>query len=102
MRRIVRRPPRPNDQPGPTAGSAVSETAETPSRPHPDHDPGAADTSPDWAGAEILMPQPKRLISLRIDAEVLDWFQDGGKGYQTRMNAVLRAFMLARKGRQAP
>lgn len=35
---------------------------------------------------------PKRSISLRVDADVLDWFKEQGSGYQTRMNAVLRAF----------
>ena len=40
-----------------------------------------------------LMPEPqKRSISLRVDADVLDWFKKQGSGYQTRMNAVLRAF----------
>ena len=34
---------------------------------------------------------PKASISLRIDADVLEWFKSGA-GYQTRMNAVLRAF----------
>jgi uncharacterized protein (DUF4415 family) len=36
--------------------------------------------------------QAKRSISLRVDAEVLAWFQAQGPGYQTRMNAVLKAF----------
>jgi uncharacterized protein (DUF4415 family) len=35
---------------------------------------------------------PKTSISLRVDVEVLDWFKSQGRGYQTRMNAVLRAF----------
>jgi uncharacterized protein (DUF4415 family) len=35
---------------------------------------------------------PKASISLRLDQEVLDWFKSQGPGYQTRMNAVLRAF----------
>ncbi len=35
---------------------------------------------------------PKSSISLRVDREVLDWFKAQGPGYQTRMNAVLRAF----------
>ena len=35
---------------------------------------------------------PKTSISLRVDREVLDWFKAQGPGYQTRMNAVLRAF----------
>jgi uncharacterized protein (DUF4415 family) len=37
----------------------------------------------------------KAAISLRLDAEVLDWFKAQGPGYQTRINAVLRAFMEA-------
>ena len=32
-------------------------------------------------------------LSLRIDPEVLAYFKAGGKGYQTRMNAVLRSYM---------
>lgn len=35
---------------------------------------------------------PKTSIALRIDADVLEWFKSQGPGYQTRMNAVLRAF----------
>jgi uncharacterized protein (DUF4415 family) len=41
-----------------------------------------------------LVP-PKTSISLRIDADVLEWFKLSGCGYQTRMNAVLRAFKEA-------
>ncbi len=37
----------------------------------------------------------KAAISLRLDADVLDWFKAQGGGYQTRMNAVLRAYMEA-------
>ena len=35
---------------------------------------------------------PKELVSLRIDADVLKWFKASGAGYQTRINAVLRAY----------
>jgi uncharacterized protein (DUF4415 family) len=35
---------------------------------------------------------PKASISLRVDADVLEWVRAGGTGYQSRMNAVLRAF----------
>jgi uncharacterized protein (DUF4415 family) len=38
---------------------------------------------------------PKASVSLRIDADVLEWFKSTGAGYQTRMNAVLRAFREA-------
>jgi len=37
----------------------------------------------------------KAAISLRLDADVLDWFRAQGTGYQTRINAVLRAYMEA-------
>lgn len=35
----------------------------------------------------------KKPLSLRIDADVIDWFQRQGQGYQTRMNAVLREYV---------
>jgi uncharacterized protein (DUF4415 family) len=38
---------------------------------------------------------PKASISLRVDADVLEWFKAQGPGYQTRINAVLRAFKEA-------
>jgi uncharacterized protein (DUF4415 family) len=37
----------------------------------------------------------KAAISLRLDADVLDWLKAQGAGYQTRINAVLRAYMEA-------
>jgi uncharacterized protein (DUF4415 family) len=38
---------------------------------------------------------PKQSVSLRLDADVLKWFKSQGAGYQTRINAVLRAFAEA-------
>lgn len=38
---------------------------------------------------------PKRAISLRVDPDVLEWFRAQGTGWQTRMNAVLRAYKEA-------
>ncbi len=38
---------------------------------------------------------PKASVSLRIDVDVLEWFKSRGSGYQTRINAVLRAFKEA-------
>jgi uncharacterized protein (DUF4415 family) len=40
----------------------------------------------------LTLPPPKVSISLRIDADVLEWLKAQGEGYQTRMTAVLRAF----------
>ena len=36
--------------------------------------------------------QPKAAISLRVDADVLEWFKAQGPGYQTRINSILRAY----------
>lgn len=46
-----------------------------------------------WASADIVEPVAKQPISLRVDADVLDWFKAQGPRYQSRMNAVLRSFM---------
>jgi uncharacterized protein (DUF4415 family) len=43
------------------------------------------------------MPERKRPVLLRLDADVLEWFRRGGRGYQTRINAVLRSYMAARR-----
>ena len=39
----------------------------------------------------------KSLLSLRVDSDVLSWFRAQGPGYQSRMNALLRAYMQAHK-----
>jgi uncharacterized protein (DUF4415 family) len=45
-----------------------------------------------------LKPVPRKaLLSLRIDADVINWFRAQGAGYQSRMNALLRAYMEAHK-----
>ena len=40
-----------------------------------------------------LKPIRKRQMTLRLDSDVIDWFKSQGNGYQTRMNALLRAYM---------
>jgi uncharacterized protein (DUF4415 family) len=40
---------------------------------------------------------PKAQLTIRVDREVLDWFRKQGRGYQTRINALLRAYMDAHK-----
>jgi len=50
-----------------------------------------------WRQAEVVMPGTKKAISLRVDADVLDWFRSQGSGYLTRMNAVLRSYYEAKK-----
>jgi len=39
----------------------------------------------------------KELFSMRIDADVIEWFRSQGPGYQSQMNALLRAYMEAHK-----
>ena len=61
-------------------------------------DPDFKDVPRDWyRDAEAVMPTQKKLLSLRFDADVVDWFKQRGPGYQTRMNAVLRAFIQQKK-----
>lgn len=50
-------------------------------------------------------PPKKELVSLRIDGDVLAWFRGLGEGYQSRINALLRAYMeehVKRERRQRP
>ncbi|MEL7465088.1 MAG: BrnA antitoxin family protein [Pseudomonadota bacterium] len=54
-------------------------------------------TEEDWANAVIVHPQPKVAVSIRLDNDVLEFFKKDGKGYQTRMNAVLRTYMEAKR-----
>lgn len=60
------------------------------------------DVPPDWYKHAIpVMPGPKKLLSLRLDPDVVDWFRAQGPRYQTRMNAVLRAYVKARQREKA-
>ena len=52
---------------------------------------------PDWTQAIVGIPARKEHINIRIDHDVLQWFRSNGKGYQTLMNNVLRAFVQARQ-----
>ena len=50
-----------------------------------------------WEKTIVLgIPEPKQGVHIRLDADVLRWFKAQGPGYQTRINAGLRAFMAAR------
>ena len=54
----------------------------------------------DWSKARLVIPEPKKPVSIRLDRDVLEFFKAQGKGYQTRINAVLRAYMEAQKRRE--
>ena len=60
----------------------------------------APQTNPsDWAEAVahhgLPLPVKKEQIALRVDADVIQWFRASGSGWQTRMNAVLKAYCHA-------
>ena len=50
-----------------------------------------------WENVVIEYPEKKKPITLRLDADVLEWFKSMGKGYQTRINAILRTFYESHK-----
>ncbi len=50
----------------------------------------------DWTGAvrgKFYRPV-KQQLTVRVDADVLEWLKSQGKGYQSRLNDILRAAML--------
>jgi uncharacterized protein (DUF4415 family) len=51
----------------------------------------------DWSGAEIgkFYRPPKRSVTMRLDQDVIDWLKAYGKGYQTRVNSLLRHAMAS-------
>jgi uncharacterized protein (DUF4415 family) len=55
-------------------------------------DPDDAMNEIDWLTTELPKPRRKGHMTLRIDADVLDWFRAQGKGYQSRINAILRRY----------
>lgn len=46
-----------------------------------------------FRNARLVMPRPKKPVNLRLDDEVLAWFKKKGKGYQSHINAVLKAYI---------
>jgi uncharacterized protein (DUF4415 family) len=45
-----------------------------------------------FKNAQIKLPE-KKSVTIRMDSDVLDWFKQQGKGYQTRINKLLRSYM---------
>jgi uncharacterized protein (DUF4415 family) len=63
-------------------------------------DPDAQPTTPEfWKNARIVYPKGKHPITLRLDGDILTWFRLK-KGYQTEINAILRAYMEAHRGKR--
>ncbi len=45
-----------------------------------------------WDNATVKLPDTKQGVYIRLDADVLSWLKGYGKGYQTRINAILRSY----------
>jgi uncharacterized protein (DUF4415 family) len=56
-------------------------------------DPDEAGMVMDWESVTVELPKPKADLHMRVDRDVLDFFRKTGKGYQTRINAVLRSYV---------
>lgn len=51
-----------------------------------------------FRNAIIRLPEPKSSITIRLDPDILKWLKSHGPRYQTRINAILRTYMEAKKG----
>jgi len=49
-----------------------------------------------WHSAKVVWPASKQLVTMRLDADLLEWLRQE-RGYQTRINAILRSYMDAHK-----
>jgi len=55
---------------------------------------------PDWMDrAKVVSSRPKERVTIRLDPDILEWLKAQGKGYQTRINAILRAYVESQKER---
>lgn len=45
--------------------------------------------------ARVVVPPGKKQLTIRLDEDVLEWLKSQGKGYQSRINAILRAYYEA-------
>jgi uncharacterized protein (DUF4415 family) len=48
-----------------------------------------------WKKAKLILPVPKDRLTIRVDHDVVEWLKKEGRGYQTRINAILRSYMNA-------
>lgn len=57
----------------------------------------------DWSKAVVgrFYRPVKETVTIRLDADVLHWLKQGGKGYQTRVNGILRAVMEQQRKKAA-
>jgi uncharacterized protein (DUF4415 family) len=58
----------------------------------------------DWSGAEMgkFYRPPKRPVTMRLDADIIEWLKSYGPGYQTKANLLLRHAMRATQRETRP
>ncbi|HYA41291.1 MAG TPA: BrnA antitoxin family protein [Syntrophobacteraceae bacterium] len=63
-------------------------------------DPDVHPTDEDfWKDAKVILPRRKEVVTIRLDADLLEWFRKQ-RGYQTRINAILRTYMKSHQNDQ--
>ena len=78
------------ERPGNLTGEEIEQAAR--------EDPSQELLDEEWfRTAELVMPGEKKRITMRVDQDVVDFFKRKGRGSQTRMNAVLKAYVLYQK-----
>jgi uncharacterized protein (DUF4415 family) len=55
-----------------------------------------------WENARVVMPPGKTSVHLRLDSDVVDWFKSTGRGHLTRMNAVLKSYVIHQTSKRRP
>ncbi|SEE59043.1 Uncharacterized conserved protein, DUF4415 family [Rhizobiales bacterium GAS191] len=53
-----------------------------------------------WEDAKVVLPRRKEVVTIRLDADLLDWLRQQSK-YQTRINAILRSYMRSHENKRA-
>jgi uncharacterized protein (DUF4415 family) len=54
-----------------------------------------------WNDAEVIFPSKKIHLSIRLDDDIVSWFKGFGRGYQTKINSVLRSYISSVQKKQA-
>ncbi|NTW83978.1 MAG: hypothetical protein HGB36_11530 [Chlorobiaceae bacterium] len=47
----------------------------------------------DWSSIRVVIPGTKSILHMRIDSDILEFFRSQGKGYQSKINAILRSYV---------
>jgi uncharacterized protein (DUF4415 family) len=55
---------------------------------------------PDWTKVELVLPESKLSVNLRLDREIVEFFKGQGRGHISKMQAVLKAYVDAHHAKQ--